>query len=189
MADNMSISGTNSPYKQNYYTVESNEKNTLSITGYFKLLAAQLQNQDMTNPMDNSEMMAQMTQMAMVQSMSAMTEAISTSTAVNTQTYAAGLIGKRVTVAVTEENSYGQEIAVDVKYGDVESVNFIGGTPVFRLKGDEKDYPLSYLLGMGEIPNPYKNDDKGEEGNENNKNANAVENSKNTLLAGGISFI
>ena len=125
-----------------------------------------------------------------------MTEAISTSTAISTQTYAAGLIGQRVTVAVTEKNSNGQETAVDVKYGDVESVNFIGGSPVFRLKGDDKDYSLSYLLGMGEIPNPYdKGDDKGEEESKsadavnNSKSGNAVYNGKNDWLAGGLDFI
>lgn len=126
MADKITASGTSNPYIGNSYTVEANDKNTITMNSYFKLLAAQLQNQDMTNPMDNSEMMAQMTQMAMVQSMSAMTESISTSTAVSTQTYAAGLVGQRVTVAVTETNAYGQDRGVDVKYGDVESVNFVG---------------------------------------------------------------
>ena len=164
MADKITASGTGNPYIGHSYTVEANDKNTITMNSYFKLLAAQLQNQDMTNPMDNSEMMAQMTQMAMVQSMSAMTESISTSTAVSTQTYAAGLVGQRVTVAVTKTNAYGQDKGVDVKYGDVESVNFVGGTPVFRLKGDDKDYPLSYLLGMGEIPNPYDKKDGNEEG-------------------------
>ena len=68
------------------------------MTGYFQLLAAQLQNQDMTNPMDNSEIMAQMTQMAMVQSLTSMTEAVNTSSALSSQTYAASLIGQEVTM-------------------------------------------------------------------------------------------
>ena len=197
MADKITASGTSNPYIGNSYTVEANDKNTITMNSYFKLLAAQLQNQDMTNPMDNSEMMAQMTQMAMVQSMSAMTESISTSTAVSTQTYAAGLVGQRVTVAVTETNAYGQDKGVDVKYGDVESVNFVGGTPVFRLKGDDKDYPLSYLLGMGEIPNPYDKKDGNEEGdkeegaNGNNRanGINSVKNNRNAWLAGGTGLI
>ena len=71
-----SVSGTDTPYKTGAYTVEPNDKNTLSMTGYFQLLAAQLQNQDMSNPMDNSELMAQMTQMAMVQSLTTMTDAM-----------------------------------------------------------------------------------------------------------------
>ena len=197
MADKITASGTGNPYIGHSYTVEANDKNTITMNSYFQLLAAQLQNQDMTNPMDNSEMMAQMTQMAMVQSMSAMTESISTSTAVSTQTYAAGLVGQRVTVAVTKTNAYGQDKGVDVKYGDVESVNFVGGTPVFRLKGDDKDYPLSYLLGMGEIPNPYDKKDGNEEGDKeegangtNEANGiNSVNNNRNAWLAGGTGLI
>ncbi|EPR35197.1 flagellar hook capping protein, partial [Enterobacter ludwigii] len=44
---------------------KSTSNSELTTEGFFKLLAAQLQNQDMSNPMDNSEMMTQMTQIAM----------------------------------------------------------------------------------------------------------------------------
>lgn len=155
------VSGTNTPYKTGSYTVESNDKNTLTMTGYFQLLATQLQNQDMSNPMDNSELMAQMTQMAMVQSMSAMTEAMTNSTAINTQTYAASLVGQEVTMAITEKNSYGQETPVDVKYAKVEWVDFTTGDPTIKLEGDDKKYSLVHLVGMGRVPNPFK-DQTGE---------------------------
>ncbi|MGL5434416.1 MAG: FLgD tudor-like domain-containing protein, partial [Lachnospiraceae bacterium] len=112
-------------------------------------------NQDMTKPMDNSEMMAQMTQMAMVQSLGAMSDSTQTATAVSTQTYAAGLVGQEITVAVTEEGHYGQPITVGVAYGKVESVNLTGGIPMIKLEGDGKEYPLSYVLGMGRIEDPY----------------------------------
>lgn len=158
------ISGTSDPYSKTYYSAQSNDKNTLSITNYFQLLAAQLQYQDMNNPMDNSEMMAQMTQMAMVQSLTTMTEAMETSTAVSTSTYAAGLVGKNVTVAVTEKNSYGQPVPTGVKYGVVESVNFTGSTPILKLEGDDTEYPLSYLLGMGKIDDPYVKPPEDEDG-------------------------
>lgn len=159
------VSGTDNPYQTGSYTPGTTDKNTLTITGYFQLLAAQLQNQDMTNPMDNSEMMAQMTQMAMVQSMQAMTSSIDTSTAVSVSTYAASLVNQEVTVAVTEDNGYGQEVAVDVKYGVVESVNLTGSSPTIKLKDDDKEYPISYVLGLGKLPNPYDDgeDEDGEE--------------------------
>lgn len=166
MADTLSVSGTDNPYVTQHYSASSNEKNTMTIESYFKLLAAQLQNQDMTNPMSNSEMMEQMTQMAMVQSLSSMTEAVNTSMSLTTQTYAAGLVGQEITVAVTEDNSYGQPVATGVKYGVVESVNFVGGSPTFRVVGDDKDYSLSYLVGMGRVDDPYKKDEEepGEDG-------------------------
>ncbi len=161
MADNLSVSGTENPYVTRHYSASANEKNTMTIESYFKLLAAQLQNQDMTNPMSNSEMMEQMTQMAMVQSLSSMTEAVNTSMSLTTQTYAAGLVGQEITVAVTEDNVYGQPVATGVKYGVVESVTFVGGEPTFRISGDDKDYSLSYLVGMGRVDDPYNKDDKG----------------------------
>ena len=153
------ISGASDPYAQTAYQPGTTDKNTLTITSYFKLLAAQLANQDMTNPMDNSEMMAQMTQMAMVQSLTAMTESIQTSTAVSTQTYAAGLVGQEITVAVTETEGDGDnetQKPVNVKYGKVEKVSFVGGSPYIYLEGDKKAYPLTYVLGMGKIDNPYE---------------------------------
>ena len=150
-----SISVTTDPYKVNTYKPESNDKNTISMTGYFQLLAAQLQNQDMTNPMDNSEIMAQMTQMAMVQSLTAMTNAVDTSTSVTTQTYAGGLLGQEVTMAVVKENEWGVEVPIGVKYATVESVDFTSGSPTIRLKDDPKTYQLAHVVGMGQVPDPY----------------------------------
>ena len=174
MANNVArVSATPDAYNLQSYTVESNDKNTLSMTDFFKLLATQLQNQDTTNPMETSEMMAQLTQMGMMQAMSSMTTAIDTSSAVSAQTYAAGLIGQEITVAVTEERN-GIDVPVGVKYAKVEYVSFVNGNPVLKLEGDTKEYPLSNVLGVGRIPDPYENkgedldgkDDAGEGGNE-----------------------
>lgn len=164
MADVGAISGTDNPYVTGSYSASANDKNTITMTGFFQLLAAQLQNQDMTNPMDNSELMAQMTQMAMVQSLTSMTTAIETSTASTTQTYAGGLLGKEVTMAITKENEYGQEEAIGVKYAKVESVDFTSGSPTIRLEGDNKSYALAHLLGIGRIPDPYAEKDDEDEG-------------------------
>ena len=164
MADSLSVSGSTNPYASQSYTPEANDKNTITMTGFFQLMATQLQNQDMTNPMDNSEIMAQMVQMAMVQSMNTMSDSMKNATAVSTQTYAAGLVGQEVTMAVTEENSYGQETPVDVKYAKVEWVNFTSGNPTIKIEGDEKEYQMSHLVGMGRVPNPFKKKDEEEDG-------------------------
>lgn len=168
MADSLAVSGTSDPYTAQSYTAQANDKNTITMTGFFQLLATQLQNQDMTNPMDNSEIMAQMTQMAMVQAMTTMTDTMKNTSAVNTQTYAAGLVGQEVTMAVTEKNAYGQETPVDVKYAKVEWVNFTSGDPTIKIEGDDKEYKLTHLVGMGRVPNPFKTssgtDEDGDEG-------------------------
>ena len=165
MASEFSISGTSNPYVSTSYQATSNDKNTLSVTDFFQLLATQLQYQDPTSPMDNSELMNQMTQMAMMQSMTSMTEAIDASTATSAQTYAGSLVGQEVTVAVVKENSYGQEEPTGVKYARVEYVNFTKGDPVFKVEGDDKEHPLSHLVGVGKVPDPYNpKEDSEEEG-------------------------
>lgn len=151
MPDVNNVSSTYDPYTSTAYRATSNEKNTLTITNFIQLMAVQLQNQDMTNPMDNSEMMNQMTQMAMVQALSTMTETMTASSAMNLTTYAAGLMGKEVTVAVMQENNNGTSTLAGSKKGVVESVNLSGSSPTFRLKDDDTDYPLSYLMGIGDI--------------------------------------
>lgn len=166
MADALSVSGTNDAYNLQGYTVEANEKNTLSMTDFFKLLATQLQNQDTSNPMETSEMMAQLTQMGMMQAMSSMTTAIDTSTNVTAQTYAAGLIGQEITVAVTEEQG-GIDVPVGVKYAKVEYISFVNGSPVLKVEGDKKEYPLAHVLGVGRIPDPYAEPENPDEDGEN----------------------
>lgn len=149
MAD-ITVSGTTNAYVGATYAATSNDRNTLDISDYFQLLAAQLANQDMTDPMSSSEMMQEMVQMAMVQSISSMTEVMENTQALNTQTYAAGLIGQQVTVAVTENGT-----ATGVKYGKVVSVNFTSSEPTIRIEGDSTEYKLSYVLGMGTISDPF----------------------------------
>ena len=52
MAEIQGVSSATSPYEKATYSAKSNDKNTLSIESYFKLLSAQLANQDMTSPME-----------------------------------------------------------------------------------------------------------------------------------------
>ena len=146
MAEIQGISSATSPYEKATYSAKSNDKNTLSIESYFKLLSAQLANQDMTNPMDNSEMMAQMTQMAMVQSLGTMTTNMKQEMALTKTSYLAGLIGKEVSAKVPEAEQKANPNAPKEKSGVIASVNLTGDEPSFRLQGDVTDYPLESLL-------------------------------------------
>ena len=146
MAEIQGVSSATSPYEKATYSAKSNDKNTLSIESYFKLLSAQLANQDMTNPMDNSEMMAQMTQMAMVQSLGTMTTNMKQEMALTKTSYLAGLIGKDVTAKVPESELKANPNAPKEKSGVIASVNLTGDEPSFRLEGDITDYPLESLL-------------------------------------------
>ena len=146
MAETQGVSSATSPYEKATYSAKSNDKNTLSIESYFKLLSAQLANQDMTSPMDNSEMMAQMTQMAMVQSLGTMTTNMKQEMALTKTSYLAGLIGKEVSAKVPEAEQKANPDAPKEKSGVIASVNLTGDEPSFRLQGDVTDYPLESLL-------------------------------------------
>lgn len=145
MANN--ISGTSSAsdaYSVQTYAAKSNEKNTLSITSYFQLLAAQMQNQDITDPMDNSEMLSSMSQMAMIQALSDMSDSVVSQTAFSTTSFSVGMIGKEVTVKTEDDNGN-----VSMKTGIVESVNLSGESPQIKLQGSEREYDYASIINVG----------------------------------------
>lgn len=123
----------------------------LTINDFYKLMAAQLQYQDMNNPADTSEMMSTIIQSQMIQ-------AITNMSSTNTTSYAASLVGKQVTIA---------EVDVDGKYagdkvGMVSGV-VLGDNPLVVIDG--KSYSLSQIMAVGEVPS---NDDASN--NDNNDN-------------------
>ena len=128
----------------------------LTMTDFYTILAAQLKYQDADNPMDTSEMMAQMVQSQMIQTITQLSE-------VTVTTYAASMAGKEVTVA---------EVDINGKYtgkntvGVVESVVFSGATPVLYING--KSYTMSQLMAVGKIPETEK-PEKPEEGGDAQK--------------------
>ncbi len=166
MPDVSSVSKTSSstdPYTTQTYTAASNDKNTLSITSYFKLLSAQLANQDMSNPMSTSDMMNQMSQMAMVQSLAKVTESLTTVNSMSKQSYAASMIGRDVTYNGTSYKAEdGTTVADGTRTGMIESVNFSGDEPTFRVSGDPNEYKLSAITKVN-ASTETKETDKTEE--------------------------
>ena len=144
MADISAVGKTADPYSTTTYTPEATDRNTLSVTNYFKLLATQLANQNMTDPMDSSDLMNQMSQMAMVQSLTAMTASIKNSTALSQQSYAANLIGKQVTLNAVDEKT-GKAVQ---KKGIVEMINLSGEVPTIRIEKDNTAYSLDSIVSV-----------------------------------------
>ena len=145
----MSISGNNSvmsniPYsfasERSSKKVESKTtgKSVLDINDFYKLMAAQLQNQDMTNPMDQSEFMSQMTQMTIIQ-------AINTFSDISVTSYAASLVGKEVTVA--EVSNTGEITEV---FGNVTATGLYAGEQIIFV--NDKSYKLSQIMSVGKLP-------------------------------------
>ncbi|MCI8784286.1 MAG: hypothetical protein HFG83_16080 [Dorea sp.] len=134
----------------------------LSIDDFWKLMAAQLQYQDPMNPMSNSDMMNQMTQMATMNAMTQVTDAVAKFATVSNNlsqvtltTYSTGLLGKEVTVAITNEEGE----VTGTKKGTVTGVDLTGATAVYI---DGKKYELSQVMGIGEVPVKIPDKDKDE---------------------------
>jgi flagellar basal-body rod modification protein FlgD len=81
------VSGPN-----NIKYAEKDSNSTVNFEDFLNLMVAQLQNQDFTNPIDDSQYMVQMAQLSMVQQM----QSISQDT---NRSYAASLLGKVATVS------------------------------------------------------------------------------------------
>ncbi len=120
--------------------------NSLTMDDFYALLAAQLQYQDPTNPTDSSEMLAQLSQMEMMDATYSMTSAIEELTYANLTTYAASLMGKEVTVAEVDPET--GELIGTVK-GVVEGVS-LGSFPTIVVDG--KQYSTTQIMGIGDVP-------------------------------------
>ena len=96
----------------------------LSMDDFFQLMVAQLKNQDMFSPMDNSQFMSQMAQFSMVNALMDMSELTSVS-------YSTSLIGKEATVAFI-----GSDGQMGSKTGVIEAVNLFNGQAEVLIGGE-----------------------------------------------------
>jgi flagellar basal-body rod modification protein FlgD len=123
---------------------KSTKNSELSTESFFKLIAAQLQNQDMSNPTSNSEMMTQMTQIAMMQAMDSFSNSMDDFSKVNTINYGTSMMGKEVLVATTGKN--GELVN---KTGTVNRVDIYNGVPTIYLNDDTTTgYPIANIMSV-----------------------------------------
>ena len=142
----------------------------MSENDFWKLFAAELQYQDMSNPMSNADMMAQMTQMSSMSVMSQLADAISNFSTVTNNlstvtltSYSTGLLGKEVTIAITDDKG---NITDKIK-GVVSGVDLTGTTSVY-VNGVK--YDLAQVMAVGNVPEEKPEDkpaDKEENEGEN----------------------
>lgn len=152
----MAIDATSSVTAQmtaNSTTKSSSQNNMLSMEDFFSLMVAQLSNQDMNNPVDNSQFITQMAQFSMVQALSEMKQA-------STAAYSVSLIGKEGTVAQIDDDGFMHETI-----GIIEGVNLYNGNTEVIIDGNS--FPLSSIMKLAEpkiiIPNPTVTDEAGAE--------------------------
>ena len=116
----------------------SQKTESLGMQDFLQLMVAQLQNQDMMNPVSNTEFVAQLAQFS---SMQAMTELAS----LTTSNYAVSMIGKEVTAAMIGSNG-----AMEKTTGVVTGVSLFDGAPKVYI-GD-REFDLANIMIVGKNP-------------------------------------
>jgi flagellar basal-body rod modification protein FlgD len=95
----------------------------LTISDFFKLMAAQLQNQSMYDTVDNAEFMSQMVQFSTLSQMEELSNAFQSNLAVS-------MIGKTVHVTTEDEGGVRQALT-----GVVSQVSYSDGAPQLMVNG------------------------------------------------------
>lgn len=151
MAETSSLSmpGADAYIKSTALTTKSaihgKDATKLGMNDFFNLLAAQMQNQDMFNPQENTEFIAQMAQFTTLQGLQAIQE-------YQLSSYATSYVGKNVAIAYTGESGN-----LTKAEGVVERVTFYDGEPKVVVSG--VSYPLYAVM---EVKMPAA-EDTGEE--------------------------
>ncbi|WP_182112599.1 MULTISPECIES: flagellar hook assembly protein FlgD [unclassified Actinotalea] len=109
----------------------STAKKEMDQEVFLALLVAQLRHQDPTAPMDTAAMMAQSTQLASMEQLTAMAETSREGFALQMRVAAGGMVGQEVGYV---------DAAGVARTGTAESVSFAGPVPMLRVAGT--DVPL-----------------------------------------------
>ena len=152
MADISGLLGANAPVAKNSTSRKGNTE--LNMEDFLKLMVVQLQSQTIDNAMDTSEMMNQMVQMQMITAITNMTET-------NIMTYASSLVGKVVTIGITDGNSLEEREILVMGTGMLNGQQVIFGS-------DGETYGLNQIMAVGRLPDieePGEGEEKpGEDG-------------------------
>jgi len=120
----MSISTSGITNTTSSNTVQTDDSTSLSMTDFFELLCAELQNQSMLDPVSNSEFIGQMAQFSTLTKIEELTAA-------NQMSYAVSLLGKSVTVSSTDETTGDTQTAT----GTVDNVAFSDNVAYIEIDG------------------------------------------------------
>lgn len=147
MSDYMSdIGGLYGTHQVGNTTIKVAKKGSnmdLDMTDFITLMITQMTNQGIDETMDTSEMLNQMVQMQMIQSMVNMTDA-------TTMNYASSLLKQPVTVGKWVDGKL-QEI-----YGEVQAIGTMNGQPVIFV--NDEYYYLNEIMAIGKLPEKKEED-------------------------------
>ncbi len=144
MADLSGVLGARTAENKDIKIARKGSNSELDMMDFVQLMIAQMTNQGIDNTMDTSEMLSQMVQMQMIQSLVNMTDATMMS-------YSASLVGKEVTVGKQGSDGTLQEIV-----GTVTGTGTMDGQPVVFV--NDEYYYLNEIMAVGKLP-PKKEED------------------------------
>jgi len=148
MADLSGVLGTRTVGDKDIKITKKGSNLDLDMMDFVQLMITQMTNQGIDDTMDTSQMLNQMVQMQMIQSMVNMTDA-------TMMGYSASLVGKEVTVGKYGEDGKLQEIV-----GTVTGTGTMDGQPVVFV--NDEYYYLSEIMAVGKLPEK-KEEDKVED--------------------------
>ena len=128
----------------------------LDTQAFLKMMIAELQNQDPLNPMDNSKMLEQISQIRAITSNDALTSTVNALKMGQSMATAAGLIGK----TVIGQDVIGQEVV-----GVVDKVAFEDGKPYLFVGNTIIE--LDKIYGMAETKNALPSTNSGNSSSSN----------------------
>ena len=121
------------------YSGSTGSNQSLNVDEFLKLISAQLQNQDMMNPMSDTEFISQLAQFTSLQVAQNISENQSISMAL-------GFMGKEVTAVSISSTG-----ALEKVTGVVDKVSLYEGTPMVTI-GDKK-FSLYQIMEIGKTEN------------------------------------
>lgn len=123
-------------------STDSKNKASLNMDDFLKLMVAMFQYQDIENAASTTDMLNQMVQMTVVQSLTDISSVVSES---NTLSYAASLVGKEVTIG-----QYNASGTLDEIVGTVTGTGTLNNKQVIFI-GD-KSYYMTDIMAVGKLP-------------------------------------
>lgn len=112
---------------------------TLGMNDFLTLMAAQMSNQDMMNPVSDTDFIAQMAQFSALEGVNKLQEYVLSS-------YAVSYTGKHVIISHQNETTR----RLETVYGQVERVTFMSGQPKVVVNG--KEYDLYTVMEIADKP-------------------------------------
>ncbi len=147
--DLSAIYGSSAVANKNVKIQKKGSNLDLDMTDFIQLMITQLTNQGIDETVDTSDMLNQMIQMQMVETIATLTDA-------SVMSYAASLVGQYVTVGKYDSNGELQEY-----YGQVTGTGTMNGNQVVFIDNNEY-YQMGEIMAVGKLP-PKKEEEETEE--------------------------